>query len=102
MDVPSCGGDKLFDNKSYTQPFSGMTAEESAPLLGFLLHHMTHPEFTCRLRWEKGLVAAWDNRCTPHGAVNDLWKFSRRTCRVQMCGDRPVERGAQRYPLTAQ
>jgi taurine dioxygenase len=45
---------------------------------------------TCRFRWETGSVAVWDNRCTLHIAVNDVWKFPRLMHRVQMCGDRPV------------
>mgnify|MGYP003340163969 FL=1 len=87
---PETGRKTLFVNKSYTQRFSAMTSEESAPLLGFLLQHAARPEFTCRFRWEKGSVAVWDNRCTLHIAVNDVWKFPRVMHRVQMCGDRPV------------
>ena len=48
------------------------------------------PELTCRFRWETGSVAVWDNRCTMHIAVNDVWKFRRLMHRVQMCGDRSV------------
>ena len=87
---PETGRKTLFVNKSYTQRFSGMTDEESAPLLGFLLQHAARPEFTCRFRWETGSVAVWDNRCTLHIAANDVWKFQRLMHRVQMCGDRPV------------
>ena len=87
---PETGRKALFVNRSYTQHFSGMTAEESAPLLEFLWQHATRPEFTCRFRWETGSVAVWDNRCTMHIAVNDVWKFPRLMHRVQMCGDRPV------------
>jgi len=87
---PETGRKGLFVNKSYTQHFSGMTPEESAPLLEFLLRHATRPEFICRFRWEAGSVAVWDNRCTMHIAVNDVWKFPRVMHRVQMCGDRPV------------
>ncbi len=87
---PETGRKGLFVNRSYTQRFSGMTAEESAPLLEFLLRHAARPEFTCRFRWETGSVAVWDNRCTLHIAVNDVWKFPRIMHRVQMCGDRPV------------
>jgi taurine dioxygenase len=67
-----------------------MTAAESAPLLEFLWQHAARTEFTCRFRWETGSVSVWDNRCTLHIAVNDVWKFPRLMHRVQMCGDRPV------------
>jgi taurine dioxygenase len=87
---PETGRKGLFVNRSYTQRFSGMTEEESRPLLEFLYSHATRPEFTCRFRWEKGSVTVWDNRCTMHIAVNDVWEFPRIMHRVQMCGDRPV------------
>ena len=87
---PETGRKALFVNRSYTQRFSGMTDAESAPLLEFLWQHATRPEFTCRFRWETGSVSVWDNRCTMHIAVNDVWKFQRLMHRVQMCGDRPV------------
>lgn len=87
---PETGRKALFVNKAYTQHFSAMTAEESAPLLEFLYKHATRSEFTCRFRWETGSVTVWDNRCTMHIAVNDVWQFPRVMHRVQMCGDRPV------------
>ncbi len=55
----------------HVQAFDGMTDEESAPLIGFLMEHSTRPEFTCRFRWQTGSLAFWDNRCTQHFAVND-------------------------------
>ena len=55
-----------------------------------LWKHATRPEFTCRFRWETGSVTVWDNRCTMHIAVNDVWKHERLMHRVQMCGERPV------------
>lgn len=87
---PESGRKALFVNRSYTVRFAGMTAEESRPLLEFLWNHATRPEITCRFRWEKGSVAVWDNRCTMHIAVNDVWEFPRIMHRVQMSGDRPV------------
>jgi len=87
---PETGRKGLFINRSYTQRFSGMTAEESRPLLEFLYQHATRPELTCRFRWENGSVTVWDNRCVMHIAVNDVWEHPRIMHRVQMCGDRPV------------
>jgi len=87
---PETGRKGLFVNASYTQRFSGMTKEESRPLLDFLMAHATRPEFTCRFRWEKGSVSVWDNRCALHIAVNDVRDFPRIMNRVQMVGDRPA------------
>jgi len=87
---PETGRKGLFVNASYTQRFSGMTKEESQPLLDFLMAHATRPEFTCRFRWRNGSVAVWDNRCTLHLAIDDVWEFPRFMHRVQMAGERPV------------
>ena len=40
-----------------------MTEEESRPILQHLFSIMTRAELQCRVRWEKGSLALWDNRC---------------------------------------
>ncbi|MDX1710200.1 MAG: TauD/TfdA family dioxygenase [Rhodovibrionaceae bacterium] len=61
----------LFVNPIYTRRLEGMSESESTPLLDRLFRHATRPEFTCRLRWQAGTVAVWDNRATLHYAIND-------------------------------
>lgn len=73
----------------HVQAFEGMTDEESAPLIAYLMAHSTKPEFTCRFRWETGSLAFWDNRCTQHFAVNDYPAETRIMHRVTVCGDEP-------------
>ena len=68
---PDSGKQVLFVNPGFTLRFDGWTAEESRPLLDFLYQHAARPEFTCRLKWEKGSLAFWDNRATWHYALND-------------------------------
>ncbi len=87
---PETGRKSLFVNASYTLRLAGMTEEESAPLLNYLLQHGHRPEFTCRFRWEKGSVVVWDNRCALHIAVNDVHTGPRIMHRVQMAGDTPL------------
>lgn len=29
------------------------------------------PEFACRFRWDRGLIAFWDNPAAQHNPVND-------------------------------
>jgi len=83
---PETGRKLLYVNASYTVGFEGMTEEESAPLLAFLLEHGHRPEFTCRFRWATGSVAFWDNRCTKHLAIHDAGPFRRLMRRVQIAG----------------
>ena len=80
----------LYVNRAFTTRFSGMTEEESKPLLEFLYAHAVRPEFTCRFRWEKHSVAFWDNRCTQHYALNDYPGQRRTMHRVTVNGERPV------------
>jgi len=87
---PESGRKALFVNIIRTHRFSGMTEEESRPLIKFLCDHATRPEFTCRFRWEKGSVAFWDNRCVMHYALNDYPGFRRYMNRVTVDGTRPV------------
>ena len=80
----------LFVNPVYTQRFEGMTEEESKPLLAFLFAHATKPEFTCRLQWEEGTLALWDNRCVMHLAINDYDGSRRLLHRTTVAGETPI------------
>jgi taurine dioxygenase len=83
---PETGRKPLYVNRSYTFGLEGMTEEESAPLLHFLLEHGHRPEFTCRFRWKKGSIAFWDNRSCKHLAVHDAGGFRRVMRRSQIKG----------------
>ena len=86
---PETGRKALYVNAGHTAHFKGFTAEESAPLLGYLFSHQVRPEFTCRFHWEPGSLAFWDNRCTQHNPVNDYHGFRRLMHRVTLAGDTP-------------
>ena len=85
---PETGRKGLYVNSSFTKRFENMTVEESAPLLQYLYDHMARPEFTCRVRWEKGTLTFWDNRCTHHYALNDYHGQRRVMHRVTVLDDR--------------
>ena len=87
---PETGRKSLYVNFGHTARFAGMTEEESAPLLGFLVAHQVKPEFTCRLSWQVGDIAFWDNRCVLHNPVNDYHGHKRLMHRVTLKGDRPT------------
>jgi taurine dioxygenase len=87
---PETGRKALYVNAAHTACFKGWTEAESAPLLEYLFAHQVKPEFTCRLRWEPGTLAFWDNRCTQHNPVNDYHGYRRVMHRVTLAGDRPA------------
>jgi len=86
---PETGRKALYVNIAHTVRFSGMTEEESAPLLAFLFRHQVKPEFTCRFKWRAGSLAFWDNRCTQHNPVNDYHGHRRVMHRITLAGDKP-------------
>ena len=51
--------------------FVGMTAEESRPLIDYLVRHATRPQFVYRHQWRTDDIVLWDNRCTMHIALGD-------------------------------
>ena len=68
---PVTGRKGIFVNETFTSHIVGMKPKESQVILGYLYHHLTQPDFTCRFRWQKGSVAMWDNRCTQHVVMTD-------------------------------
>ncbi len=84
---PVTGRRALFVNPVYTGRFEGMTESESRPLLDYLFDHAVRPEFQCRLRWEPGTLAIWDNRCLLHLAINDYDGHRRLLHRTTVAGE---------------
>ena len=86
---PETGRKALYVNVAHTVCFQHMTEEESEALLTFLFQHQVRPEFTCRLRWQVGSLAFWDNRCTQHNPINDYHGYRRLMHRITLAGDVP-------------
>jgi taurine dioxygenase len=86
---PVTGEKALYVDGSYAIGFEGLTDAEAAPLLKFLVEHVTQPAFTCRLRWEAGTLTLWDNRLCIHQAFNDYAGHRREMYRTTVAGERP-------------
>ncbi|MEM1200037.1 MAG: TauD/TfdA family dioxygenase [Pseudomonadota bacterium] len=81
---PDTGRKSLYVNRGFTSRFSGMSEEESLPLLQYLWAHTERPEFTCRYRLAQDTVVVWDNRCVLHYALNDYYGQRRVLQRVSV------------------
>jgi taurine dioxygenase len=86
---PVSGEKALYCDGTYAVGIEGMSEPEAEALLGFLVAHITQPAFTCRLRWEPGTFALWDNRICVHQAFNDYDGFRRELYRTTVAGEAP-------------
>ena len=84
---PQTGQKLLYVNPGFTINFVGQTREESLPLLKELFAHAMSPDFQCRVQWEPGTVAIWDNRTTWHYAMNDYQGHAREMHRITLSGE---------------
>lgn len=84
------GEKALYIDPSYAVGLEGFRPDEAAPLLKYLNDHLTQPAFTCRLRWETGMLALWDNRLCVHQAFNDYQGYRREMYRTTLAGERPA------------
>lgn len=87
---PETGEQALYVDQTYSVCIQGMTDAESSCLIDFLCSHITQPIFTCRLRWEPGTLAMWDNRSCLHHAFNDHHGMRREMRRTIVEGEVPV------------
>jgi alpha-ketoglutarate-dependent taurine dioxygenase len=83
------GEQSMYVDPSYGIGFEGMSEVEAAPLLKMLTEHLTQPAFTCRLRWQPGMLTLWDNRLCVHQAFNDYDGFRREMYRTTIAGEKP-------------
>ncbi|MCB9149755.1 MAG: TauD/TfdA family dioxygenase [Caldilineaceae bacterium] len=83
---PETGCKALFVNPVFTTRIDGWTEAESPPLLKYLYEFATQPAFCCRLQWQPGSSAFWDNRITQHLAINDYDGHRRLMHRITLKG----------------
>lgn len=87
---PETGEESLYVDETYAVGIEGMTTFEAKPIIDFLVHHITQHGFTCRLRWEAGMVAMWDNRSVLHLGPNDYDGYRREMYRTTTAGGVPA------------
>jgi alpha-ketoglutarate-dependent taurine dioxygenase len=87
---PETGKESLYICDTYAAGIAGMTTHEARPIIEFLVAHATQAAFTCRLRWEPGMVAMWDNAATMHLGPNDYDGFRREMYRTTTAGGVPA------------
>lgn len=87
---PVTGEESLFVDENYATGIEGMTTFEAKPILDFLVGHILQHAFTCRLHWQDGTVAMWDNRLTLHLGPNDYDGFRREMYRTTVEGEVPI------------
>ena len=90
---PRTGRPALYANSVYTTGIEGMDPDEARALLARLTAHATHPNFTCRLRWEPDMLTIWDNSATQHFAINDYAGARRELYRTSVKGTEPAPAG---------
>ena len=84
---PHTGRRLLYVNSAFTLNIVGRTRAESLPLLKRLYDAATAADNTCRVAWEPGSVAIWDNRTTWHLAMNDYQGHAREMHRITLTGE---------------
>jgi taurine dioxygenase len=83
-------GERALLAGDFVRGFVGLDSHESSTLLELLQRRITMPENTIRWSWAPGDVAMWDNRATPHRAIDDYDDQPRLMHRITLMGDVPV------------
>ncbi len=83
---PDTGQKLLYVNSGFTTHFEGWTRDESLALLNHLFAVGAEQSHQCRLIWQPGTVAIWDNRSTWHYALNDYHGHRRLMHRITIDG----------------
>lgn len=77
---PETGRTALYVQQGFVRRFApehGIDPEEERTLLLEMKIKEGRPEYTCRVRWEPGSMAMWDNRAVLHSASGDFWPHRR-------------------------
>ena len=65
-------------NESYVCYIKGVSRVHSQNILGILFDMIKSADATCRVEWQEGALAVWDNRVVQHRAVKDYTSSAER------------------------
>ncbi len=77
---PETGQTSLYVQQGFVKKFAdehNIPEDEQRALLLEMKSQEGRPEFTCRVKWEPGTIAMWDNRCVLHSGSGDYWPHRR-------------------------
>ncbi len=75
---PETGRKWVAVNESYVCYIKGVSRVHSQNILGILFDMIKAPESTCRIEWQQGALAVWDNRVVQHRAIKDYTSNAKR------------------------
>ena len=84
---PQTGRKLLYVNSAFTINIVGRTPEKPAAAAAAATMRRRRPDNVCRVAWEPGSVAIWDNRTTWHLAMNDYQGHAREMHRITLTGE---------------
>ncbi|MEM7018139.1 MAG: TauD/TfdA family dioxygenase [Pseudomonadota bacterium] len=77
---PETGRTTLYVQQGFVRRFADehdVPEDEAKALLLQMKLQEGRPEYTCRVKWEAGSIAMWDNRAVLHSASGDFWPHRR-------------------------
>jgi alpha-ketoglutarate-dependent taurine dioxygenase len=86
MRHPRSGRKTLFVNRLFTRSINGLSPQESDCLLDLLCRQAEIPEYQCRVHWQPGTIAFWDNLAAQHYGVSDYYPQRRVMARAAIAG----------------
>lgn len=101
---PETGQTSLYVQQGFVKHFAPeheVPEDEAHQLLHQMKMQEGRPEYTCRVKWEPGSIAMWDNRSVLHTASGDFWPHRRLMERLTIL-DRDESRRAPYYDEKAE
>ena len=86
---PDTQSKSLYISPAHTVCIQELHSAEGDALLSELFAHQIKTEFQCRVKWDNGDLALWDNRRLLHLPLNDYQGQQRLLHRITLKGDRP-------------